>query len=68
MFHCFAQTMSACDGGIPTSKDELRAESTGHSRILVKEFQKTLDSSSCACLAERGLETLLNSVKRNSFG
>ena len=53
---CFAQTMNARDGGLPTSSGEPRAESTGHSRIIVKEFQKTLDSSSCACLAERGLK------------
>lgn len=64
---CFAQTMNGRDGGFPTSSDELHAESTGHSRIIVKEFQKMLDSASCACLAERGLETLLNSVKRNSL-
>ena len=64
---CFAQSMNACDGGLPTSSDELHAESMGNSRIIVKEFQKRLDSSSCACLAERGLETLLNSVKRNSL-
>jgi len=64
---CFAQTMNARVGGLPTSSDELHAESTGHSRIIVKEFQKTLDSALCACLAERGLETLLNSVKRNSL-
>jgi len=60
-------TMNARVGGLPTSSDELHAESTGHSRIIVKEFQKTLDSALCACLAERGLETLLNSVKRNSL-
>ncbi|XP_066332848.1 uncharacterized protein [Miscanthus floridulus] len=64
---CFAQSMNACDGGLPTSSDEPHAESMGNSRIIVKEFQKTLDSALCACLAERGLETLLNSVKRNSF-
>jgi hypothetical protein len=64
---CFGHTMNARDGGLPTSSDELHAESTGHSRIIVKEFQKTLDSTLCACLAERGLETLLNSVKRNSL-
>ena len=64
---CSAHTMNARDGGLPTSSDELHAESTGHSRIIVKEFQKMLDSTSCAYLAERGLETLLNSVKRNSF-
>ncbi|AQK55494.1 (Csu525(RpL17)), mRNA [Zea mays] len=62
---CFAQTMNACDGGLPTSSYDLRAESTGHSWIIVKEFQKTLDSASCGRLADRGLETFLNSVKRN---
>jgi len=64
---CSAHTVNARDGGLPTSSDELHAESTGHSRIIVKEFQEMLDSTSCAYLAERGLETLLNSVKRNSF-
>jgi len=40
----------------------------GHSRILVKEFLEGLDLASCSCLSERGLGTLLNSVKKNSFG
>ncbi|KAJ1281591.1 hypothetical protein BS78_04G317400 [Paspalum vaginatum] len=64
---CSTRTMNACDVGLPTGSDVLRAESTGHSRILVNEFLKTLDSGSCNCLAERGLGTILNSVKRNIF-
>lgn len=64
---CFAQTMNAYDGGLPTSSVELPAESMGQSWTIVKEFQKMLDSASCACLADRGLQTLLNSVKQNSL-
>jgi hypothetical protein len=52
-----------------TSSDELYAESlfAGQSRLLVNELLERLDSASCISLAERGLGTLLNSVKRNSF-
>lgn len=59
---------NACDVGAPTSSEELYAESLfmGHSRILVKELLKRLDSASCISLAERGLDALLNSVKKNS--
>jgi len=65
---CFIQTRNARDIGLPASSDELYAESMGHSRILVKEFLEGLDLASCSYLSERGLGTLLNSVKKNSFG
>ncbi|KAL6912358.1 hypothetical protein ACP4OV_001163 [Aristida adscensionis] len=63
------RTKDACDVGLPINSDKLYAESMFmcHSQILVQEFQKGLDSASCASLAGRGLGTLLNSVKRNSF-
>ncbi|XP_062221582.1 uncharacterized protein LOC133920943 isoform X2 [Phragmites australis] len=62
------RTTNTCDVGLPTSSDELYAQSMpmGYSWILVKEFLKGLDSASCTSLAERGLEILLNSVKKNS--
>ncbi|RLN07208.1 uncharacterized protein C2845_PM11G22130 [Panicum miliaceum] len=64
---CASGTSNALDVGIPASSDELYAESMGHSRILVKEFLEGLDSTSCSYFSERGLGTLLNSVKKNSF-
>ncbi|CAN6239074.1 unnamed protein product [Urochloa humidicola] len=64
---CFTQARNGCGIGLPASSDELYAQSMGHSRVLVKEFFEGLDSASCSCLAERGLETLLNSVNKNSF-
>jgi hypothetical protein len=64
---CGAQIRNPCDIGHPASSDKLYAESMGHSQILVKEFLEGLDLASCYCLAERGLGTLLNSVKKNSF-
>jgi hypothetical protein len=63
----FTQSSNARDVGLPASSDELYAESMGHSQILVKEFLEGLDSASCSYLSERGLGTLLNSVKKNSF-
>lgn len=65
-----ARTKSGGDTGVPTtSSDRLYLESlfTGHSRILVNELLERLDSASCVALVERGLGTLLNSVKKNSF-
>ncbi|KAL5208487.1 hypothetical protein ABZP36_032922 [Zizania latifolia] len=63
------QTKNACDVGHPTSSDELSEEPLfmGNSRILLKELLKKLDSASCISLAERGLNTLLKSTKKNSF-
>ncbi|KAM3223741.1 hypothetical protein ACQJBY_057234 [Aegilops geniculata] len=64
------QTKSGGDVGVPTtSSDRLYAESlvVGHSRILVNQLLERLDSASCISLAERGLRTLLDSVKKNSF-
>ncbi|CAN6245646.1 unnamed protein product [Urochloa humidicola] len=58
---CATQIRNGCDIG------PLYAESMVHSRVLVKEFLEGLDSASCSCLAERGLGTLLNSVKKNSL-
>ncbi|PUZ78207.1 hypothetical protein GQ55_1G434600 [Panicum hallii var. hallii] len=63
----FTQSSNARDVGLPAGSDELYAESMGHSQILVKEFLEGLDSASCSYLSERGLGTLLNSVKKNSF-
>ncbi|XP_037454010.1 uncharacterized protein LOC119324329 isoform X1 [Triticum dicoccoides] len=55
--------------GLPRTKSggEVGAPTTGHSRILVNELLERLDSASCISLAERGLRTLLDSVKKNSF-
>ncbi|VAI62895.1 unnamed protein product [Triticum turgidum subsp. durum] len=55
--------------GLPRTKSggEVGAPTTGHSRILVNELLERLDSASCISLAERGLGTLLDSVKKNSF-
>ncbi|CAL4885973.1 unnamed protein product [Urochloa decumbens] len=64
---CFTQTRNGCDIGLPASSDELYAQSMGHSWVLVKEFLDGLDSASCSCLVERGLGTLLKSVRKNSF-
>ncbi|KAL6633316.1 hypothetical protein ACP70R_025987 [Stipagrostis hirtigluma subsp. patula] len=60
---------NACDVGLSVSSDKLYAEPMfmGHSQILVQEFRKGLDSASCASLAERGLGTLLNTVKKINF-
>ncbi|XBH65621.1 hypothetical protein VPH35_119190 [Triticum aestivum] len=64
------RTKSGGDVRVPTtSSDRLYAESlvVGHSRILVNQLLERLDSASCISLAERGLRTLLDSVKKNSF-
>ncbi|CAM0942992.1 unnamed protein product [Alopecurus aequalis] len=64
------RTKNGGDVGVATtSSDKLYAESLsmGHSRVLVKELLERLDSASCISLAEGGLGTLLNSVKKNSF-
>uniref|UniRef100_A0A0D9VMJ7 HTH myb-type domain-containing protein n=1 Tax=Leersia perrieri TaxID=77586 RepID=A0A0D9VMJ7_9ORYZ len=60
---------NACDVGHPTSSDKLCEESLlmGNSQIVLKELLKKLDSVLCISLAERGLNTLLKSMKRNSF-
>lgn len=62
---CFIQKRNSV--GLPASSNELYAEPMVHSRILVKEFLEGLDSASCSCLAERGLGTILNSMKKNSL-
>ena len=64
------RTKNGGDVGVPTtSSDKLYAGSLsmGHSRVLVKELLEHLDSASCISLAEGGLGTLLNGMKRNSF-
>uniref|UniRef100_A0A0E0K6T3 MYB-CC type transcription factor LHEQLE-containing domain-containing protein n=1 Tax=Oryza punctata TaxID=4537 RepID=A0A0E0K6T3_ORYPU len=64
------RTKNARDVGHSTSSDEFCEESLfmGNSQILLKELQKNLDSGSCISLAEKGLSTLLKSMKKNSFG
>ncbi|KQK01318.1 uncharacterized protein LOC100826137 isoform X2 [Brachypodium distachyon] len=56
--------------GAPTGSDRLYSKSIfmGHSRILVKELLERLDSALCISLADRGLSTLQNGGKKNSFG
>uniref|UniRef100_A0A0D9Z018 MYB-CC type transcription factor LHEQLE-containing domain-containing protein n=1 Tax=Oryza glumipatula TaxID=40148 RepID=A0A0D9Z018_9ORYZ len=63
------RTKNARDVGHSTSSDEFCEESlfTGNSQILLKELQKKLDSGSCISLAERELNTLLKSMKKDSF-
>uniref|UniRef100_A0A0D3FBZ7 HTH myb-type domain-containing protein n=1 Tax=Oryza barthii TaxID=65489 RepID=A0A0D3FBZ7_9ORYZ len=63
------RTKNARDVGHSTSSDEFCEESlfTGNSQILLKELQKKLDSRSCISLAERELNTLLKSMKKDSF-
>jgi hypothetical protein len=64
------RTKSGGEVGVPTTRsDRLYAESlvVGHSRILVNQLLERLDSASRISLAERGLRTVLDSVKKNSF-
>ncbi|XP_015689494.1 uncharacterized protein LOC102713987 [Oryza brachyantha] len=58
---------NACDVGHPPSSEICEESLLGNSQILLKELQKKLDTSLCISLAERGLSTLLKSMKNNSF-
>ncbi|KAK3159441.1 hypothetical protein QOZ80_2AG0150130 [Eleusine coracana subsp. coracana] len=61
-------TRNACKVGLPSTSDEphTKSMSSDHSHILVKEFLNGMDSASHTSLAERGLGTLLKSVKKNN--
>ncbi|GJN22531.1 hypothetical protein PR202_gb10104 [Eleusine coracana subsp. coracana] len=61
-------TRNDCKVGLPSTSDEppTKSMSSDHSRILVKEFLNSMDSASHTSLAERGLGTLLKSVKKNN--